>query len=64
MKKSATRITVTLPPELDEAASKVSLETGVSISDLMRQGMIRIITERLNTGNVTLLQLPPAQQAA
>lgn len=60
MKKEANRITVTLPPDLSGPANEVSNETGVSISDLLRQGMIRILLERREHGSVKLMQLPKA----
>lgn len=57
------RITVTLPPELNEGGLNLSNETGVSLSDLLRQGMVRLLLERRETGGVKLMQLP-AKQAA
>lgn len=64
MKKEANRITVTLPPDLSGEANEVSAETGVSLSDLLRQGMIRILLERRLNGSVQLMQLPKLGQAA
>jgi metal-responsive CopG/Arc/MetJ family transcriptional regulator len=64
MKKEANRITVTLPPDLSGEANEVSSETGVSLSDLLRQGMIRILLERREAGSVKLMQLPKLEQAA
>jgi hypothetical protein len=52
------RITVTLPPELNEGGITLSNETGVSLSDLLRQGMVRLLLERRETGGVKLMQLP------
>ena len=43
MKKEPNRITVTLPPEINAEAGEISQETGVSVSDLIRQGMIRLL---------------------
>lgn len=63
-KEAANRITVTLPPELNGEANEVSSETGVSLSDLLRQGMIRILLERRAHGSVKLMQLPKLEQAA
>lgn len=59
-----TRYTITLPPELDEQLTGLSQETGVAIADLLRQGGIRIITEKIATGAVALMQLPKKQPAA
>ena len=61
---AANRITVTLPPDLNFGAEEVSTETGVSVSDLLRQGMIRILLERRETGGVKLMQLPKPALAA
>lgn len=60
MKKEPNRITVSLPPELGSEANACSDLTGVSLSDLARQGLIRILLELRETGSVTLMQLPPA----
>ncbi|GAA5141291.1 hypothetical protein GCM10023213_25170 [Prosthecobacter algae] len=64
MKKQAARTTVTLPPELNEPAEALSQETGVSVADLLRQGMIRVISERRQTGKVVLMQLTKPEMAA
>lgn len=64
MIKTANRITVTLPPDLSGEANEVSDETGVSLSDLLRQGMIRILLERRTQGSVKLMQLPRVEVAA
>lgn len=61
---AANRITVTLPAELNDGAEEVSTATGVSVSDLLRQGMIRILLERQQTGQVKLMQLPKPALAA
>lgn len=53
-----TRITVTLPPEIDKEATKLSETTGLSLSDLSRQGMIRVLLEMREKGSMQLLQLP------
>lgn len=58
------RITVTLPPELNEGGLSLSNETGVSLSDLLRQGMVRLLLERRETGAVKLLQLRRQDPAA
>jgi len=55
---SANRTTVTLPPELNDEAAKLCGETGVSLSDLCRQGIVRVLLERRETGGVRLLTLP------
>ena len=52
------RYTITLPPELDRELSGLSQETGVAIADLLRQGGIRVITEKIKTGAVALMQMP------
>lgn len=57
--RTPTRATVTLPPEINDEATDLIQQTGVSISDLCRQGMIRILLERRETGSIRLLQLPP-----
>jgi hypothetical protein len=57
------RTTVTLPADLNEEAAKLVSETGVSLSDLCRQGLVRMILERRETGNVRLLPLPALQAA-
>lgn len=64
MKTDALRITITLPPELGGLAQELSAETGVSLSDLCRQGIIRVISERQETGHVVLKQLPRPELAA
>ena len=60
----ANRITVTLPPDLSVPANELSLVTGVSTSDLLRQGMIRILLEHRENGGVRLMQLPKPARAA
>jgi metal-responsive CopG/Arc/MetJ family transcriptional regulator len=62
-KTESNRITVTLPPELSSEANAVSTETGVSLSDLLRQGMIRLLLERRETGSVKLMQLTRSEPA-
>lgn len=52
------RYTITLPPELDRELTGLSQETGVAMADLLRQGGIRVITEKLKTGVVALIQMP------
>lgn len=59
-KSKPSRTTVTLPPELTSEAEVLVGETGISISDLLRQGMIRLLLERRENGSVRLLQLPRA----
>ena len=53
-----TRYTITLPAELDRELSKVCAETGVALADLLRQGGIRILTEKIQTGSVALMKMP------
>ena len=53
-----TRYTITLPPELDRELTGLSNETGVAVADLLRQGGIRVITEKIKTGAVALLKMP------
>ena len=62
-KDEANRTTVTLPADLNAEATKLVSETGVSLSDLCRQGLVRMILERRETGNVRLLPLPALQAA-
>jgi hypothetical protein len=57
-KNKATRTTVSLPAALNKEAETLVAETGISISDLLRQGMIRLLLERREIGAVRLLQLP------
>jgi hypothetical protein len=52
------RYTITLPADLDRELSGLSQETGVAMADLLRQGGIRVITEKLKTGAVALMQMP------
>lgn len=54
------RTTLRLPPPLDAEAAKVVARTGVSLSDLLRQGMVRLVLELRDTGGIRLLTLPPA----
>lgn len=54
----AARTTVSLAPELNRELNAVVTETGVSASDLFRQGVIRLLLERRETGHIRLLQLP------
>jgi hypothetical protein len=61
--KKPNRITITLPPELDGEATECCDRTGVSLSDLARQGLVRVLLELRQTGSVKLMQLP-AKQAA
>jgi len=56
-----TRYTITLPHDLDRELSELSLETGVAVADLLRQGGIRVITEKIKTGAVALLQMPKTE---
>jgi len=63
-KDEVRRATVTLPAELNAEASQLETETGVSLSDLCRQGLVRMIIERRETGNVRLLPLPAALPTA
>lgn len=56
-----TRYTITLPPELDRELTGLSNETGVAVADLLRQGGIRVITEKIKTGAVALLKMPNVQ---
>lgn len=58
MSKQANRTTVTLPDPLQEEVDHIAAETGVSISDLFRQGMIRVAKEMRETGGLRLLKLP------
>ncbi len=53
-----TRYTITLPPDLEKELSGICIETGVALADLLRQGGIRIITEKLATGSVALMKMP------
>ena len=59
-----TRYTITLPAELDRELNGISQETGVALADLLRQGGIRILTERQQTGSVSLMQMPKMEKAA
>lgn len=59
-KEEPSRTTVTLPPELNTEATALVSETGISLSDLLRQGMIRLLLEKRESGSVRLLQLPRA----
>lgn len=63
MKKGPNRITITLPDELGDEANEASARTGVSQSDLCRQGIVRILLELRQTGSVTLMQLPKREAA-
>lgn len=58
--KEPSRTTVSLPPELNHEASQLVDQTGISLSDLLRQGMIRLLLESRETGSIRLLQLPKA----
>jgi hypothetical protein len=58
------RYTVTLPPEMDDAVSEFSKETGISISDLARQGLIRVMQEVRREGSARLLKWEPEETAA
>ncbi len=58
------RITVTLPPELEAEAGRLAAETGVSVSDLLRQGMIRVLREREETGGVVLMKFSRVPEMA
>lgn len=58
--KEPNRTTVSLPPELNREASRLVTQTGISLSDLLRQGMIRLLLESRETGSIRLLQLPRA----
>lgn len=58
------RYTITLPPELDRELTDICQETGVALADLLRQGGIRILTEKLQTGSVALMQMPTRAKAA
>lgn len=60
MRKEPNRTTITLPPELNEEALRVCEQTGVSLSDVCRQGIVRILLEMRETGTVKLMQLPRA----
>lgn len=53
-----TRYTITLPAELDKKLTEICEDTGVALADLLRQGGIRILTEKLATGRVELMQMP------
>jgi hypothetical protein len=53
-----TRYTITIPAELDRELTGLSNETGVAVADLLRQGGIRVITEKIKTGAVALLKMP------
>lgn len=64
MKKEPSRITVSLPAELSGEANQVASETGVSLSDLLRQGIIRILLERRQRGTVQLMKLPQMEATA
>lgn len=58
-----TRYTITIPAELDRELTGLSNETGVAVADLLRQGGIRVITEKLKTGAVALLKMPTNKAA-
>lgn len=62
--RTSSRTTVSLPAEINDEATDIVEQTGVSLSDLCRQGMIRILLERRETGSVRLMQLPPRDVAA
>ena len=52
------RYTITLPTELDRELNDICAETGVALADLLRQGGIRILTEKILTGSEALMQMP------
>jgi hypothetical protein len=58
IKPKDTRTTLNLPPELGTEVSALAAETGVSLNDLCRQGLVRMILEKRDTGSVRLLPLP------
>lgn len=58
-----TRYTITIPAELDRELTGLSNETGVAVADLLRQGGIRVITEKIKTGAVALLKMPTNKAA-
>jgi hypothetical protein len=59
-----TRYTITLPQELDKELTEICTETGVALADLLRQGGIRILTEKIQTGSVALMQMPQRPKQA
>ena len=58
MKKTPNRITISLPDDLGDEANQACARTGVSLSDLCRQGLVRVLRELRQTGSVKLMQLP------
>lgn len=58
------RYTVSLPEPLEAEVAEFSERTGISVSDLLRQGMVRVVKEKRATGKVEILALEPLAAAA
>lgn len=58
------RYTVSLPEPLEAEVAEFSQRTGISVSDLLRQGMVRVVKEKRTTGKVEILALEPMATAA
>ena len=58
------RYTITLTAEMDAEVTEFSKETGVSISDLARQGLIRVMNEARQEGTVRIMKWEGSEVAA
>ena len=52
--KQTKKVTTVLPTALSDEAESIVVETGIGLSDLLRQGLIRVVNERRKEGQINL----------